>query len=216
MYLEAIAHDPLELSKRLHFLDKFNFYLTEGTGLALQLGHRSSINFHFFTKIEFNPDVLASVIRNHGISYVETAKAFGTLHCIMGGVKTSFLFYNEPLLFNIIRFNSLKVADWRDIIVEKIRTISERGQKKDFYDFYIGISKMGIESLCELVWRKFNNRINYFVLLKGLTYFEDADRGREELTYLGTPVNWKEIKEFFINHITDFEKAFTKAKMNNR
>lgn len=209
MHVEVIEPEALELSKKLHFLDKFGFYLTGGTGLALQLGHRKSVDFDFFTGVEFTPDVLASVIRDHGIPYIERAKAFGTLHCILGGMKASFIFYNEPLLYNLLEFNSLRVADWKDIVVEKIRTISERGQKKDFYDFYMGVSKLGIESLCDLVKRKFGNKINYFVLLKGLTYFEDADREKEELAYLGDVVSWETIKHYFIGHVTDFEKAFT-------
>lgn len=211
MHIEVLELEALELSKKLHFLDKFSFYLAGGTGLALQLGHRKSVDFDFFTKVEFTPDVLASVIREHGIPYIERAKSFGTLHCILGGVKTSFIFYNEPLLHQLLNFNSFRVAEWKDIVVEKMRTISERGQKKDFYDFYMGVSKLGIESLCDLVKHKFGNRINYFVLLKGLTYFEDADRGKEELAYLGDSVSWDAIKYYFAGHVADFERAFTKA-----
>lgn len=208
MYTEAFEPKALDLSERLYFLDRFGFYLAGGTGLALQLGHRKSIDFDFFTKVEFTPDVLSSVIRDCGIQYVERTKTIGTLHCILNDVKTSFIFYNEPLLYDLLEFNSLRVADWQDIAVEKIRTISERGQKKDFYDFYMAVNKLGIKSLCDLVRRKFGNRINYFTLLKGLTYFEDADREKEELAYLGSPVRWEEIKDYFIKHLTDFERAF--------
>lgn len=174
MHPEVLEPEALELTNRLGFLDQFGFYLVGGTGLALQWGHRKSVDFDFFTKEEFTPDVLSSVIREHGIIFTERAKTIGTLHCLLNGIKTSFIFYNEPLLYETEYFNAIKITDWRDIVVEKLRTISDRGLRKDFYDFYIGVKKLGIESVADLVYRKFDDRINYLTLLRGLTFFEDA------------------------------------------
>lgn len=212
MHPEVLESEALTLTNDLGFLDRFGFYLMGGTGLALQWGHRKSIDFDFFTKQEFTPDVLSSVIRENGISFTERAKAIGTLHCLLNGIKTSFIFYNEPLMYNTLDFNTLKIADSKDIIAEKARTISERGLKKDFYDFYIGVKDLGIETLVDLVYKKFGDRINYLTILRGLTYFEDAERGKEELNFLQDVESWENIKKYFTTHIMEFEKSFLQKK----
>src|SRR3972149_1423186 len=137
MYPDILEPEALELTEKLDFLKRFDFYLVGGTGLALQWAHRKSVDFDFFTSKEFTPEVLSSTIREQGI-----------------------------------------------VFVEKLRTISDRGLKKDFYDFYIGINKLGIESVVDLVYRKFGDSINYLPLVRGLIYFEDAERSKEELIFL--------------------------------
>jgi hypothetical protein len=93
MHPEVLESEALELTDKLGFLTQFDFYLVGGTGLALQWGHRRSVDLDFFTKKEFTPDVLSSVIREHGISFIERAKAIGTLHCLLNLLG----FYSPPL-----------------------------------------------------------------------------------------------------------------------
>jgi hypothetical protein len=52
-----------------------------------------------------------------------------TLLCQIEGVKCSFFSYDVPLLFPEIDYMNLKIADWRDLIAEKVKTISQRGSK---------------------------------------------------------------------------------------
>jgi hypothetical protein len=212
MHPEVLEEEALNLTNVLGFLDRFGFYLVGGTGLALQWGHRKSVDFVFFNKQEFTPDVLSSVIREKGVTFTERAKAIGTLHCLLNGIKTSFIFYNEPLIYKAADFNALKIADSKDTVVEKARTIADRGLKKDFYDFYTGVKKFGIETLVDLVYQKFGNRINYLTILRGLTYFEDAERSKEELIFLQDVESWENIKKYFTTHIREFEKAFLQKK----
>lgn len=208
MHLEAIDEGMVDLSKKLVFTKKFSFYLSGGTGLALQIGHRRSFDLDFFTMIEFIPDDLAAILTAHHLSIESKVIRPGTLYCILEGVKTSFIFYPENLLFQLKPFNTIEIADWRDIVIEKVRTIADRGQKKDFYDFYFGIQRIGIKQFAELVFRKFGNRVNYFHLLKGLTYFEDADRNPDPVL-IGEVIPWKIVKDFFLSNIKDFENAFS-------
>ncbi len=55
LHYEAIEPKTLDLLKALAALPGFEeFVLVGGTGLALQLGHRLSIDLDFFTQDEFN------------------------------------------------------------------------------------------------------------------------------------------------------------------
>lgn len=209
MKIDTIDDKILSLTERLGILKTFSFYLTGGTGLALQIGHRKSFDLDFFTSKPFSPEELSTFFRKEGFSVEGESRSTLTIHCVLEGVKTSFIYYSEPLLFPTIPFNSIEIADWRDIVVEKIRTIADRGQKKDFYDFYYGVRLLGIEETAGLVYKKFSKRINYLHLLKGLVYFDDAERSPDPLL-LGKPPSWDEVKVFFIKNLSAFERAFLK------
>lgn len=207
MHPEVADANMLQIFKRLGFLKEFSFYLAGGTGLALQIGHRKSFDLDFFTPKEFIPEELSSIFKKHKLLVEGEMRRQGTLYCILEGVKTSFIFYDGLLLFPTLHFYSLDVADWRDIIIEKLRTVADRGQKKDFYDLYFGTKKIGINKIIESAYKKFGRNINYFHLLKGLTYFEDAEKNPEPMV-LDKKVSWSDVKQFFVNHVKDFEKAF--------
>lgn len=209
MHLETINSNMHLLTKKLGFLREFSFYLAGGTGLALQIGHRKSYDFDFFTDKEFSPDSLATVIKKSGFQIKGEMKSRGTLYCILEDIKVSFIFDGCFLLLPPIPFESIIVADWHDITVEKLRTVSERGLKKDFYDLYFGIKKLGVDKLCEMACKKYGRSVNYFHIIKGLTYFEDAERNPEPIL-IDKTVSWDEVKKFFLSHFQDFENAFVR------
>lgn len=139
-------------------------------------------------------------------------RSHGILYCILESAKTSFIFYEGVLLFPVKKFHSINVADWKDIMVEKFRTVGDRGQKKDFYDLYYGVQKLGIGTIVELTYKKYGKKVNYFHLLKGITYFEDADKNPAPLL-LDKSIQWDSVKKFFLMKIKDFENAFKQAKL---
>jgi hypothetical protein len=162
MHPEVLDQNMLALSNRAGFLKEFSFYLAGGTGLALQLGHRKSFDFDFFAPGDFSPEDLSALIGRHNIAAEGEIRSHGTLHCILEGIKTSFIFYDGILNFPVLQFNSLDIADWRDIAAEKLRIMADRGQKKDFYDLYFCLRILGIEPLLELSVKKFGKKRQLF------------------------------------------------------
>ena len=136
-------------------------------------------------------------------------RSHGTLYCILEGIKTSFIFYDSILIFPQISFESINIADWRDIVTEKLRTVGDRGQKKDFYDLFLGVQKLGIDNIVASAYKKFGKNVNYFHLIKGLIYFEDAEKNPDPML-LDKSVAWNEVKNFFLAHFQDFENAFSR------
>jgi predicted nucleic-acid-binding protein len=186
-----------------------DFYLAGGTGLALQIGHRTSEDFDFFKKDPFDPEILLSILRNHVVSVEEIVLEKVTLLTRLDGIRCSFLLYDIPLLFDYINFYGIKLADWRDIIAEKIKTISQRGSKKDFYDvFYVINSKrLSIEELVNIFKKRFESTgINFYHVLRSLTYFDEAEEEPDPITIGDNQFNWNEVTSFFRNNIREFEK----------
>ncbi|EFK08376.1 conserved hypothetical protein [delta proteobacterium NaphS2] len=157
-----------------HIAGEINqFYLAGGTGLALQLGHRISEDLGFFSEKTFETENLVSLV---GPDKIISTRP-GTLNCIKEGVKLSFLFYEIPLCFHVHSWKGVNVAAWQDIVAEKIKTISQRGAKKDFWDVYAVIKLCAsLELVSELFLKRFvDSRINLYHVLKSLVYFADAE-----------------------------------------
>jgi hypothetical protein len=118
MHPEVLDQNMLALmSDRIGFLKDLSFYLAGGTGLALQLGHRKSFDFDFFSSRDFSPEELSALIKKRNLSTEGEMLSPGTLYCILEGVRASFLFYDINLEFPVLHFNSVNIADWRDVII---------------------------------------------------------------------------------------------------
>jgi len=173
-----------------------DFYLAGGTGLALQLNHRVSLDLDFFTKKDIDTKLLIQKIKNLGKFSVEK-ESENTLIGTFEGTRMTFLKYDYPLLFPLKKLERIKVADGRDIGCMKISAISSRGTKKDFIDLYFLCQKaISLRELLELFKKKYKSvDYNMMHILKSLVYFGDAEK--DPLPKMISPISWKEVKNFF-------------------
>lgn len=181
------------------------FYLAGGTGLALQLGHRRSDDLDFFSDRMFNTDSILAKISADKVFFTEV----GTVHCAVKGVRLSFLYYQIPLIQPLLLWRGIRIAHFKDIAAEKIKTISQRGSKKDFVDLYTVLKlKISIKDACDLFKERFKELdINYHHVLKSLIFFEDAEKEPIPFMFLtGEDWKWDTIKSFFMNNINKFEQ----------
>lgn len=102
------------------------FYLAGGTGLALQLGHRLSLDLDFFSPDHFDEDALLQIAQRID-GFTAVSKAPFTVHAVVGRTKVSFLGYAYPLLFAMHPFNGVEIADPREIACMKLSAVAGRG-----------------------------------------------------------------------------------------
>jgi hypothetical protein len=172
------------------------FYLAGGTGLALHLGHRRSVDLDFFTSETFNEDSLLKKVQTLR-KFSLVAKEPGTLHAQIGGTKVSFLAYAYPLLFPCEAFLDVKVADPRDIACMKVSAIASRGTKREFIDLHAVAQPYGLPQILAWFMEKFASAHYSAVhLLKSLTYFDDTEK--DPAPNMLVPLAWEEVKQFFI------------------
>jgi len=177
-----------------------NFYLAGGTGAALQLKHRVSLDLDFFTKEDIDTKTLIQKIKTLEKFSIER-ETENTLTGIFNGTRVNFLKYDYPLLFNLKQIEEINVADLRDIGCMKIDAISSRGTKRDFIDlFFICKELISLNNLLSLFKRKYKN-VNYNMIhiLKSLVYFEDAENN--PMPMLIVHISWQEVKSFFKEEI---------------
>lgn len=175
------------------------FYLAGGTGLALHLGHRRSVDLDLFSETEFASTALRDRLRDlEGRLKLETAP--GTVHLRLHGTKVSFLHYPYPLLFPTRQFEGLAVADPRDIACMKLDAIANRGSRRDFVDLCLAANSYGLHEICEWFGTKYA-AVSYSRthLFKALTYFTDAEQ--QPMPDMILPLDWAAVKQFFLTEV---------------
>lgn len=188
----------LEILKKAELLE--DFYLAGGTGLALQLKHRLSLDLDFFTSQKINTKILIQKLKKIGKLSIEK-ESEDTLVCSFNGTRITFLKYDYPLLFSLRDIEDIKIADGKDIGCMKIDAISSRGTKKDFVDlFFLCQKTTSLKELLELFKKKYKSvDYNMMHILKSLCYFDDAER--DPMPNMVITVVWEKVKNFFKKEI---------------
>lgn len=184
---KSVGEKPVESN----FLSQF--YLSGGTGLSLQIGHRESEDLDFFTQTEFDPAKLMYDLSHIG-NLEKTEIASGTLSTFINNVKLQFLLYPYSLIREKKLWNGIQISSIEDIACTKLQTISMRGSKKDFVDLYFLLERFTLAELFTMTNEKYDAiRFNQVHILKSLSYFDDAEQ--QPMPRLHHEVSWNEMKE---------------------
>ncbi len=179
-----------------------NAYLAGGTAAALQIGHRISVDFDFFTAKEFVPSVFSAELSKFGLFDEEQANK-GSVLGEFEGISFSLFIYEYPLIFPAVKYLSLDIADIRDIAAMKIDAVATRGTKRDFIDLYfICQSGYRLVELLDFYNKKYQNLASNLVhIQKSLVFFDDAEP--DETPRMLKEVDWEKVKDFFENGVRD-------------
>src|SRR3989344_2826381 len=139
MYLEVLGRERLKLFYELSFLSKAGCYLAGGTALALQMGHRTSVDFDFYTKKHFQKNTLTNLFQDNLSNWpIKIIRDFDNTFEIQAGkdIHLSCFYYQYPLLEKCVDISGVKIASVADIAAMKLVAISQRGKRRDFVDMY--------------------------------------------------------------------------------
>jgi hypothetical protein len=210
LYFSVLPKKQIQLLRKLKFLKKYGFYLAGGTALALQIGHRTSVDFDFYTEKKFDSRKLREEFDKRFKKVQEIYIAEDTLELNIDGVGVSFFKYPYKLIRPCQKINEINLASKEDIAAMKIISISQRGRKRDFIDIYFLIKEFGLEQIIQFVKEKYP-MFNIYVGLQGLTYFKDANEDPEKVRFkLLKEVKWTEIKKFIIQEVKKFKHSYFK------
>ena len=177
MFYDILDKERMDVLPKLSFL-KDRFYLAGGTGLALQLGHRDSIDFDFFTKESFNTfdlyKELLEVFGQENISKILEEK--NTLNIVLNGnMKLSFFSYPYLLLESLIKEEFLDIAGVADIGCMKLSAVTGRAVEKDYIDLYFILKQISLSALLSKAKEKMPD-LDPNLILKSLIYFKDVSK----------------------------------------
>lgn len=194
--------EAFEFLKEQLWLKEGGWYLAGGTALALQSGHRESVDLDFFTTERgFNVKTFLRKFLDYK-DWKATTEENNTLYGELLGAKVSFIAY--PFFIpkqEYIKCGSINILQPRDIAVMKIIAISQRGKKRDFFDLFW--CAHNVEPLIDIIKRLPEQypsvAHDYHHILKAIVYFDDAESDPEpEINF---DVNWTNVKKFFEKEI---------------
>jgi predicted nucleotidyltransferase component of viral defense system len=188
----------MELLKKIMSEKLFSdFNLVGGTALALQMGHRNSIDIDLFGNSEINSEFFIEKLSEFG--EVKVAKSTkNILITKINEVKVDFVNYKYPLLSECLFIENIRMLSVKDIAGMKLNAIAGRGSKKDFIDLYFLLNEFSLEDIVSFYEKKYKDG-SVFMVQKSLTYFEDADAQQQPKMF--KDFNWETCKQKIIEEV---------------
>lgn len=201
LYLSTVDASALELLRKFMRIEAFSgLRLVGGTSLALQIGHRKSIDLDFFGEVDFeNINTAKAFADYHTVKILQKSKNINVF--TIDGVKVDFVNYNYPWLQNIKEIDGIRIAGTKDIAAMKLAAITGRGRKKDFVDIYFLLKMFTLEEIISFYNEKYHDA-STFLALKSLLYFEDADQDVDPEMLI--TVLWTDIKNHIKNEVKQY------------
>lgn len=201
LHLETVESSTLELLKGLQALDSLrNARLVGGTALALQYGHRISIDLDLFANnLEADFMTIITEIKSQGYKIEIRKQSPRMLIAMIENVKVDIVNYPYSWIDGDKREGSIVLATDKDIAAMKLSAITNRGTKKDFIDMFFLLKNFSLEQMLAFYSEKYNDG-STFMVLKSLTYFDDAEEDPLP-KILDKNLKWPNIKSAIINEV---------------
>ena len=195
---QTVVPELMELLKKIMSEKLFSdFNLVGGTALALQMGHRNSIDIDLFGNSEINSEFFIEKLSEFG--EVKVAKSTkNILITKINEVKVDFVNYKYPLLSECLFIENIRMLSVKDIAGMKLNAIAGRGSKKDFIDLYFLLNEFSLEDIVSFYEKKYKDG-SVFMVQKSLTYFEDADAQQQPKMF--KDFNWETCKQKIIEEV---------------
>lgn len=191
LHTQAVSKELLELLNKVVKSEVLaDFYLVGGTALALQIGHRLSVDLDFFGDCDLEELEITNILNRFDRVRI-IKKSENILIYTVGSIKVDFVNYHYKWLSEPIVEGGIKLASMQDIGAMKLNAIAGRGSKKDFIDLHFLLERFSLRELIDFYKEKYPDG-SEFLVLKSLNYFEDAEL--QEMPKMLIPVGWEEIK----------------------
>ena len=196
-YKEVLSSSQSRLLTRLApFLSDRGFYLAGGTAIALMIGHRKSVDLDWFSPTRIgDPALWADKIKAVGLNPMAVNVDKGTFYATIGRVPISILEFPYAMVNRFVQWKTVgcNLASLDDLACMKLSAIASRGSKKDFIDIHALMQKhKTLRQMLSLYKKKFPEA-DLFPVLRGLSYFDDADK--ERMPRMLWKLSWDAIKK---------------------
>ena len=175
MYIQVLKKETYELLKEIMADIVFkDYFLVGGTALALQIGHRQSIDLDLFTRKNIDTERL----RNHLKEKYGFKVDYETKNTLKGFIKKTMIDcikYDYEMIRPLTNEEGIRILSKEDIIPMKIQAIVSNGTRiKDFIDIAYLSEYYSLNEMIKYYKKKYKID-NEIVILKALIYFDDID-----------------------------------------
>lgn len=198
---QAVSPQLLDVLKKLMEVEAFKpFVLAGGTSLALQIGHRVSVDIDLFGDHELNEYEFTHILSHFGSPSL-LKRSVHILVYTINDLKVDFVHYRYPWIEPASTVENIRLASRKDIAAMKLNAISGRGSRKDFTDLYFLLKEYSLSEMLEFYNQKYSQN-SLFMVLKSLTYFEDADE--DDPPVMVQKIAWERIKNTIREEVKNY------------
>lgn len=174
------------------------FYLAGGTALALQLGHRLSVDLDYFSPTQSDIPALTEPLRRALKDYspILSDSSWGNLVFLADNVRVGFYGYGYELVRPLVDTEVGRLASMEDIGLMKMDALLARASRKDFHDLYAICQQISLRELFDLAPRKYPSVRDFEAqVTRHMVYFDRAEQ--EKPLPLIENVEWETVKDWF-------------------
>lgn len=198
----TIEPHTLELLKHLMQVPEFSeLRLVGGTALALQYGHRTSVDLDLFGYVALEDDEFLALLQTVSTDIRVLNERRNIHQYVINGIKVDFVNYAYPWIDNVRVENGIRLATPPDIAAMKVNAIEGRGSRKDFVDMYVLLQHYSLAQILDFYKHKYPEH-SEFRALRSLAYFEDAEA--RFMPNMFIPTDWEAMKAAIEAAVADY------------
>lgn len=174
LHKESLDRQTLDLIRKLQEEEYLqHFHLVGGTALALQYGHRKSLDIDLFSNFNFDAEYVLEKL-SADFQFRLFFSAENTIKGSINKTQVDIIAHRYPLIGEPVRKDGISMLAVEDIAAMKLNAISVSGQRvKDFIDIYYLLEKFSVAQLVGFYKKKYD-QFNEVNVLKSLTWFNDV------------------------------------------
>lgn len=201
LFYETVYPQTLGLLKKLQREDFFaGLRLVGGTALALQIGHRISVDLDLFGELKGDNISLNKKLTAQG--QIQLIQQTENIHIYsIDSIKVDIVNYPYPWLKPALNIDGLLLATIEDIAAMKLAAITGRGSKKDFIDLYFILQRFNLAEILEFYSEKYPDG-SVFLVLRSIAYFDDAEE--ELMPKMLIDISWEEVKRAILLNLKKY------------
>ena len=198
-----------------------NHRLVGGTALALQIGHRISVDIDLFSDIQNNADIiLDNLYQTFGNKFAEGRRISSPMgkgiSVFINDIKTDIIDWNTKFIRPELIVDEIRLASKEDIIPMKFNTFLcapefVRYEKKDYTDIAHLLKEFPLSQMIDLYKEKYPKQfIADRQMLEGLKLHELADK--KVMPKMLNDITWDDVKKQIDNFIFIYSENRIKKK----
>lgn len=194
LHTEILSNSQLELIKLVESF-KNDYYLVGGTALALQIGHRRSIDFDLFSNEEISTSEILKQVKS--VAEIERVLVDSTIELtiMVNGVKLTWYAFGFKLL-PAVDVDFCRMPDPATIGAMKLYALGRRAKWKDYVDLYFLLKEFDFTKLATKAEEIFGTAFEEKLARIQLSYFEDINY-QEQIDFMpGFSVEDEEVKKY--------------------
>ena len=206
MYNHTVSTKTLATLKQLMGDEKLSgFILVGGTALALQIGHRMSVDIDLFATKEFDRPALSKYLTSQ-YGFRLPVYSDVSIRGFIGNLKTDLVYYENGFLREPIVIDGIRMAGIEDIAVIKFEAIANvQNRTKDYVDIAFLSEHLSLEKMLSGFKEKFEQ--DEMLALRSLNVFSQVKDIKEVFLMKGK-FDWDKIKSRIVEMTNNPSKVF--------